>query len=92
MQQNNTLLSLTMDLLAGNAFNHLRDEEVSALHHFILRLTEPLTPVQQNLLFSAWYHADAASLSPDLLHRCNTLLLQSGRRPLEPVEMEMEMY
>lgn len=43
MLQSKTVLSLTMDLLAHNAFNHLRDDEISALHHLILKLTEPLT-------------------------------------------------
>ena len=36
MLQSKTVLSLTIDLLANNAFNHLKDEEISALHHLIL--------------------------------------------------------
>ena len=94
MQQNNSILFLTIDLLANNAFNHLKDSEVSSLHHMILKLTEPLTPAQQNLLLSFWNYASTASLPMSLLHRCNTVLQQLGRSPLQEAELEMdvEMY
>jgi hypothetical protein len=88
-----------MDLLAHNAFNHLRDDEISALHHLILRLTESLSPIQQNLpvrqaglLLTFWNHACTANLPAPLLHRCNTMLMQLGRSPMEMLEMGMEMY
>ena len=92
MQRSDTILSLTIDLLASNAFNHLRDDEISSLHHLILKLTEPLTPIQQNLLLTFWNYACTAGLSPSLLHRCNTILQQLGRSPMERMEVEMEMY
>ena len=92
MQPNNTILSLTVDLLANNAFSRLKDDEVSALHHLILRLTEPLTPIQQKLLLAFWNHACTDNLPPSLLHRCNSLLLQLGRSPMEVLEPEVEMY
>ncbi|HNN72312.1 MAG TPA: hypothetical protein PKG89_13770 [Ferruginibacter sp.] len=92
MKQSNTILSLTMDLLAHNAFNHLRDDDISALHHFILKLTEPLSPIQQNLLLTFWSHACTTDLPAPLLHRCNSILLQTGRQPMEMLQMEMEMY
>ena len=91
MLPSKTVLSLTIDLLANNAFNHLKDEEISALHHLILKLQEPLTRVQQNLLLGFWRHADTTGLSPALLHRCNTILQQLGHYPLEEMMMEMEM-
>ena len=92
MLQSKTILSLTMDLLAHNAFNHLRDDEISALHHLILKLTEPLTPIQQNLLLTFWNHACTTGLPAPLLHRCNSILMQLGRNPMEMMEVEMEMY
>ena len=99
MQRSDTILSLTIDLLANNAFNHLRDDEISALHHLILKLKEPLTPIQQNLpvrqaglLLTFWNHAYTGDLPAALLHRCNTVLQQLGRSPLQEVMMEMEMY
>ena len=92
MLQSKTVLSLTMDLLAHNAFNHLRDDEISALHHLILKLTEPLTPIQQNLLLTFWNHACTTGLPAPLLHRCNSMLMQLGRSPMEMMEVEMEMY
>lgn len=92
MKQSNTVLSLTMDLLAHNAFNHLRDDEISALHHLILKLTEPLTPIQQNLLLTFWNHACTTGLPAPLLHRCNAVLMQLGRSPMEMMEVEMEIY
>ncbi|HMI78998.1 MAG TPA: hypothetical protein VK484_09390 [Ferruginibacter sp.] len=94
MLQNKTILSLTGDLLANNAFNHLREDELSALHLLILKLKEPLTPIQQNLLLTFWNHAYTGDLPAPLLHRCNTILQQMGRSPMEMLEpmMEMEMY
>lgn len=92
MLQSKTVLSLTIDLLANNAFNHLKDEEISALHHLILKLQEPLTAIQQNLLLTFWNHAYTGDLPAALLHRCNSILLHLGRNPLEEVMMEMEMY
>lgn len=92
MLQSKTVLSLTIDLLANNAFNHLKDEDISALHHLIVKLQEPLTLIQQNLLLTFWNHASTADLPPALLHRCNTLLYQLGRNPLEEVMMEVDIY
>ncbi len=92
MLQSKTVLSLTIDLLAHNAFNHLRDDEISALHHLILKLQEPLTPIQQNLLLTFWNHACTSGLPAPLLHRCNSILMQLGRSPMEMMEVEMEMY
>ncbi len=99
MLQSKTVLSLTVDLLANNAFNHLKDEDISALHHLIVKLQEPLTAVQQNvpvrqagLLLGFWSHACTADLPAALLHRCNTLLYQLGRNPLEEAMMEVAMY
>ena len=92
MLPSTTVLSLTIDLLANNAFNHLKDEEVSALHHLILKLQEPLTPIQQNLLLTFWNHAYTGDLPSVLLHRCNTVLQQLGRSPLEEVMIDVEMY
>jgi hypothetical protein len=92
MLQSKTVLSLTIDLLANNAFNHLKDKEISALHHLILKLQEPLTPVQQNLLLAFWSHAYTGDLPAGLLHRCNTILQQLGYSPLEAVMVEVEMY
>lgn len=90
--QNKTILSLTIDLLANNAFNHLKDEEISALHHLILKLQEPLTTIQQNLLLTFWNYACTSNLPAPLLYRCNTVLQQLGRSPLEEMMVEMEMY
>lgn len=92
MLPSKTVLSLTIDLLANNAFNHLKDEDISALHHLILKLQEPLTSIQQNLLLTFWNHANTAELPAPLLHRCNSLLLQLGRSPLEEMMMEVDMY
>lgn len=92
MLQSKTVLSLTIDLLANNAFNHLKDEDISALHHLILKLQEPLTPIQQNLLLAFWNHAYTGDLPAALLHRCNTVLQQMGHNLLDEVMMEMEMY
>ena len=92
MLQSKTVLSLTIDLLANNAFNHLRDEDISALHHLILKLQEPLTPIQQSLLLAFWNHAYTGDLSAALLHRCNTVLQQLGHGPLEEMMMEVDMY
>ena len=92
MQHNNTILSLTIDLLANGGFNHLKDEEISALHHLILRLQEPLTVIQQNLLLTFWNNADAANIPQSLLYKCNAVLQQRGRNPIEELSMEMDMY
>ena len=92
MQHNKTILSLTIDLLANGGFNHLKDEEISALHHLILRLQEPLTIIQQKLLLTFWNNADAANIPPALLYRCNAVLQQMGRSPIEELRMEMDMY
>lgn len=90
--ENKTILSLTIDLLANNAFNHLKDEDISALHHLILKLQEPLTPIQQGLLLSFWNHAFTGELPAPLLYRCNMVLQQLGRNPLEEMMVEMDMY
>jgi hypothetical protein len=92
MQHNKTILSLTTDLLANGGFNHLKDEEISALHHLILRLQEPLSIVQQNLLLTFWNNADAANIPPALLYRCNAVLQQRGLNPIEELSMEVDMY
>ncbi len=92
MQQGKTILTLTIDLLANGAFNHLKDDKITALHHLILQLQEPLTAIQQNLLLTFWNNADASNLSSGLLHRCNTILQQMGRQPIEDLVVEMEMY
>ena len=92
MLQNKTILALTIDLLANGAFNHLKDDEITAMHHLILRLKEPLSNVQQNLLLTFWYHADISTVAASLLYRCNTVLYQHGRQPLEELTSEMELY
>ncbi len=91
MLQSKTVLSLTIDLLANNAFNHLKDEEISELHHLILKLQEPLTTIQQQLLLTFWNHAYTGDLPAPLLYRCNTLRQQLGLSPMEMLEVEMEM-
>jgi len=92
MLHTKTVLSITIDMLAHNAFNHLRDDEISALHHLIIKMRDPLTSIQQNLLLTFWNHADTRELPPALLYRCNIVLQQLGRSPLEVVVMEMDMY
>lgn len=92
MLQNKTILALTIDLLANGAFSHLKDDEITSMHHLILRLQEPLSTIQQNLLITFWYHADISSVPASLLYRCNTVLYQHGRYPLEEINIEMEMY
>jgi hypothetical protein len=92
MQHNKTILSLTIDLLANGGFNHLKDEEITSLHHLILRLQEPLTIIQQNLLLTFWNNADAANIPPALLYRCNAVLQQRGHNPIEELAVEMDMY
>jgi hypothetical protein len=91
MQHSKTILSLTTDLLAHGGFNHLKDSEITALHHLILRLQEPLTTVQQRLLLTFWNNADAANLPPALLYRCNTVLQQLGRLPIVELYVEAEL-
>ena len=90
MQQSKTILSLTIDILAHGGFNHLKDSEITALHHLILRLQEPLSVVQQNLLLTFWNNADAANLPAPLLYRCNTVLQQRGRNPIEEMQYAMD--
>lgn len=92
MQQNNTILSLTINLLANGGFSHLKDDEISALHHLILRLQEPLTVIQQNLLLTFWNNADAANIPSGLLYRCNTVLQQLGRNPIVELYAEVDQY
>jgi hypothetical protein len=91
MQQGKTILSLTTDLLANGGFNHLKDEEISALHHLLLRLQEPLSIIQQKLLLRFWSNADAANIPPALLYRCNAILQQRGLMPIEELSMTMDM-
>jgi hypothetical protein len=71
-----TIHSLTSDLLANNAFNHLREDEVSALEHLLGRLKEPLSTIQQSLLLTFWKHASTANIPPSLLGQCNNVLHQ----------------
>jgi hypothetical protein len=92
MQQDKTILSLTTDLLANGGFNHLKDEEISALHHLLLRLQEPLSIIQQNLLLRFWSNADAANIPPALLYRCNAILQQRGLQPIEESFVAVELY
>jgi hypothetical protein len=92
MQHSNPILTLTTDLLANGAFNHLKDAEISALHHLLLRLQEPLSTIQQNLLLTFWNNADAANVPPALLYRCNTILQQRGRNPIEELCVMEDMY
>jgi len=91
MQQLNSILSLTTDLLAYGGFNHLKDDQVSNLHHLILRLKEPLSKVQENLLLTFWHNADAGVLPPALVYRCNTVLQQRGLCPIAELYTELEM-
>jgi hypothetical protein len=92
MLHNKTILSLTVDLLANGGFSHLKDEKISSLHHLILRLQEPLTTIQQNLLLAFWQNADASNIPPALLHRCNAVLCQLGHQPIEAFAEEMDLY
>lgn len=91
MEHSNTILSLTTDLLANGGFSHLKDDQVSALHHLILRLKEPLSIVQQNLLLTFWSNTDAANIPAALLYRCNTVLQQHGFAPIPELFAEMGM-
>jgi hypothetical protein len=92
MLQNNTVLALTSDLLANGAFSHLQDDEITTLHALILRSREPLSKIQQNLLLTFWYHADAGNIPSSLLYRCNTVLQQNGRSPIEELFVENDLY
>lgn len=92
MIHSKTVLSLTTDLLAHHAFSHLRDTEISALHHLIIKMQDPLTLIQQNLLLIFWNHANTRDLPPALVYRCNILLQQLGRPPLEELMMEVDVY
>jgi len=91
MEHGKTILSLTTDLLANGGFSHLKDDQVSMLHHLILRLKEPLSIIQQNLLLTFWNNADATNIPPALLYRCNTILQQHGRSPIQELYAEVEM-
>jgi hypothetical protein len=71
-----TIHSLTSDLLANNAFNHLREDEVSALQQLLRGLKEPLSTIQQSLLLTFWKHASTADVPPSLLGQCNKVLHQ----------------
>lgn len=90
MQYSKTILPLTTDLLAHGGFSHLKDDQISVLHHLILRLQEPLSVIQQKLLLTFWSNADAANLPSSLLHRCNTVLQQYGLNPIESLYAEAE--
>ena len=91
MYPSKTILSLTADLLANGAFSHLPDDEITGIHQEIMKLQEPLTRIQQNLLLSIWYRADAGNIPTSLLYRCNTVLQQFGRNPIEALSFEFEM-
>ncbi len=91
MEHGKTILSLTTDLLANGGFSHLKDDQVSMLHHLILRLKEPLSIIQQNLLLTFWNNADATYIPPALLYRCNTILQQHGRNPIQELYAGIEM-
>lgn len=91
MQQPNIILSLTTDLLAYGGFSHLKDDQVSNLHHLLLRLKEPLDRVQENLLLTFWTHADAGIIPAALLYRCNTILQQRGLFPIGELYVETGM-
>ncbi|MBK7434307.1 MAG: hypothetical protein IPI66_10635 [Chitinophagaceae bacterium] len=86
------ILPLTIDLLAGGAFSHLKDEEISSLHRLIMKMKEPLSPLQASLLLTFWNHADAVQIPASLLYRCNTVLQQLGRNPIEELLPEMDTY
>ena len=92
MQQDKTILSLTTDLLANGGFSHLKDDKISALHHLLLRLQEPLTIIQQNLLLRFWSNADAGNIPPALLYRCNAILQQRGLMPIEAFCITADLY
>lgn len=92
MQHSKTILSLTIDLLAHHAFDHLKDKEISTLHGLILKLKEPLSPAQQNLLMAFWRHADTSCLPAALLYRCNLALQQKGQCLMGTQLMEMGCY
>jgi hypothetical protein len=92
MQQDKTILALTTDLLANGGFNHLKDDEISALHHLLLRLQEPLTLIQQKLLLRFWSNADAGNIPPALLYRCNAILQQYGMMPIEELCTATDIY
>ncbi len=92
MEKSKTILALTIDLLANGAFNHLQDDDITAMHHLLLRLNEPLTTVQQNLLLTFWNHAAITNIPFPLLYRCNTILQQLGRSPLEEHADNLEYF
>jgi hypothetical protein len=92
MKQDNTILSLTTDLLAYGGFSHLKDDEISALHHVLLRLQGSVNIMQQKLLLTFWNNADFNSIPASLLHRCNMILLQFGAAPMEDRMVQADMY
>ncbi len=92
MQKAKTVLNLTIDLLANGAFNHLQDNVISGLHLLIIRLREPLNTVDENMLLCYWNHADSGNIPAALLYRCNHVLQQLGRYPIEELAMVDEMY
>lgn len=83
MQNANSILALTTDLLANGSFNHLKDDELSALHHVLLKLRGSASHIHQQLLLTFWNNADATQVPQALLHRCNMVLMGCGRMPIE---------
>lgn len=92
MQVENNVVSLTTDLLANQAFSHLKDEDISSLYYCICKLNGKVSSMQQNLLLTFWNHANTINLPPCLLQRCNTVLQRLGRGPMEIMEPGVEMY
>jgi hypothetical protein len=83
------IVSLTSNLLAGGAFSHLTDEEVSGIHHMVLRLQQPLSTEQVQIMLGFWQYADVATISSALLHRCNAMRYQFGLPPMEDIGVEL---
>lgn len=92
MTQNKTILSLTMDLLANNAFSHLRDDEISSLHHLILKVQQPVAAVQQGLLLNFWHFASTVNIPAQLLYNCNIALQQLGQKPLDLQDTDVQAF
>jgi len=90
MQQDKIILSRTTDLLANGGFSHLKDDQLSALHHQLLRLREPLSMEQENHLLKFWANADATHLPEALVYRCNMVLQQRGFHPICELYTGME--
>jgi len=91
MHHDKLILSLTTDVLVNGGFSHLKDDQLSALHHLLLRLKEPLSILQENLLLTFWANADATHLPEALVYRCNIVLQQRGFLPICELYSEMEM-